>query len=416
MFLNINVIGLIIATIVAPSLGVPFPQTQGDVKAIPERWIVTLKPGISRQKATDHLDWTRSIHQRTVSRRQTGGVERSFGIGNFQAYTGEFDGQTVAEIKAREVRQKVLAVESDQEASLAALTEVGNQPWGLASISSRAPLSDPNLDRQTYIYDNSAGTGTFAYVLDSGIRISHPDFQGRAVRGHNVWPEVPFDDDFGHGTHVAGTVASSRFGVAKNATIVDVKTTRGAYGTAAKIIEALEWSVLNITGTPGRAGKSVVSMSLGYIATATSTAINRAVDAATELGIFFVVGAGNDGFDASAKSPASAPTAFTVGAIGINNTRPSWSNFGPSVDVFAAGVDVRSTSLYQDGTELLSGTSMATPYVAGLALYLRALEGARLDSPAAIAGRIRELATMDVVLDAGTGSPNLLAYNGNGLR
>ncbi|KAF6835319.1 alkaline proteinase [Colletotrichum plurivorum] len=414
MLLNAKVIGVIIAAIVAPSLSVPFPQTQDGVKAIPERWIITLKPGVSRQKATEHLDWARYVHRRSVSRRQTAGVGRSFGIGNFQAYTGEFDGQTVAEIKAeKRVRRKVLAVEPDQEASLVALKEVGNQPWGLASISSRAPLSDQDLDRQKYIYDDSAGTGRFAYVLDSGIRISHPDFKGRAVRGHNVWPEVPFDDDFGHGTHVAGTVASSRFGVAKNATIVDVKTTRGAYGTAAKIIEALEWSVLNITGTPGRVGKSVVSMSL---ATATYTAINRAVDAATELGIFVVVGAGNDGFDASAKSPASAPTAFTVGAIGINNIRPSWSNFGPSVDVFAPGLNVRSSSLYQDGTELLSGTSMATPHVSGLALYLKALEGARLDSPAAIAGRMRELATRDVVVDAGTSSPNFLAYNGNGLR
>ncbi|KAF6786792.1 alkaline proteinase [Colletotrichum sojae] len=408
MFLNIKVISVIIAAIVAPSLSVSFPRNQVGAKVIPERWIVTLKPGISRQKATEHLDWTRSVHQRSVLRRQTAGVERSFGIGNFQAYTGVLMDRLLLKSKPdKRVRRKVLAVEPDQEASLAALTEAGNQPWGLASISSRAPLSDPDLDRQT------AGTGTFAYVLDSGIRISHPDFQRRAVRGHNVWPEVPFDDDFGHGTHVAGTVGSARFGVAKNTTIVDVKTTRGAYGTAAKIIEALEWSVLNITGTPGRAGKSVVSMSL---ATATSTAINRAVDAATELGVFVVVGAGNDGFDASAKSPASAPTAFTVGAIGIDNTRPSWSNFGPSVDVFAAGVDVRSTSLYQDGTELLSGTSMATPHISGLALYLKALEGARVDSPAVIAERIRELATRDVVLGAGTGSPNLLAYNDNRLR
>ena len=150
------------------------------------------------------------------------------------------------------------------------------------------------------------------------------------------------------------------------------------------------------------------------IALPTSTVLNNAIDAITALGIFVVVGAGNDGKDASIKSPASAPTAFTVGAVGIDNKRPTWSNFGASVDIFAPGLDVRSTSLYQDGTELLSGTSMATPHVAGLALYLKGLEGASLDKPAAIAARLRELATKNAVIDPGAGSPNLLAYNGNG--
>ncbi|TQN65232.1 Alkaline protease 1 [Colletotrichum shisoi] len=333
-----------------------------------------------------------------------------FGIGSFHAYTGEFDDEVVAEIEAKD---EVVSVEPDREASLTALVETGNQPWGLASISSRTRLASNDVDAQTYVYDAGAGTGTFAYVLDSGIRISYPDFEGRAIRGHNVWPEVAFDDDFGHGTHVAGTIASRRSGVAKNATILDVKTTRVVYTTTAKIIEALDWSVQNITDTPGRAERSVVSMSL---ATGVSTALNTAVDATTGLGVFVVVGAGNDGQDASTRSPASAPTAFTVGAIAINNTRPTWSNFGLSVDVFAAGLDVRSTSLYQDGTELLSGTSMSTPHVAGLALYLKALEGAALDAPAAIAARIRALATKDAIANVGAGSPNLLADNGNGRR
>ncbi|KAJ0331378.1 hypothetical protein COL5a_002919 [Colletotrichum fioriniae] len=124
-------------------------------------------------------------------------------------------------------------------------------------------MSRADVDHQSYVYDTSAGTGTFAYVLDTGIRISHPDFQGRAIKGTNVFPEVAHDDDFGHGTHVAGIIGSLRFGVAKNATIVDVKTTRVAYSTTAKIIEALEWSVQNITDTPGRVGKSVISISLG---------------------------------------------------------------------------------------------------------------------------------------------------------
>ncbi|KAK1460127.1 alkaline proteinase [Colletotrichum melonis] len=379
------IFGIAIASLVAQGAAAPRSQQQQSTVAIPGRWIVTLKSGIDKRDVEQHLDGIHGTHRRNLSRRQMSGVERTFGIGDFHAYTGEFDEELLAEIQAKD---EVIAIEPDHEASLAALTE-------------------------TYMYDSSAGTGTFAYVLDSGIRISHPDFQGRAIKGTNVFPDVAHDDDFGHGTHVAGTIGSVRFGVAKNATLVDVKTTRVAYGTTAKIIEALKWSVQNITNTPGRAGKSVGSMSL---ATATSTALNDAVDAATALGVFVVVGTGNDGKDASTRSPASAPTAFTVGAIDINSTRARWSNFGPSVDVFAAGVDVRSTSLYQHGTELLSGTSMSTPHISGLALYLEGLEGSVVDAPAAIGARIKDLATKDIVADPGVGSPNLVAYNGNGRR
>ncbi|KXH55440.1 alkaline proteinase [Colletotrichum salicis] len=404
------VLGIAIASLVAPGAAAPHPQQQQSTGAIPGRWIVTLKSGIDKRDVEQHFDWIHYTHRRSLHRRQTTGVEKTFAIGNFHAYTGEFDEELLAEIEAKD---EVNSLEPDREASLTALTEVGDQPWGLASLSSRTKLASVDVDHQTYVYDTSAGTGTFAYVLDSGIRISHPDFQGRAIKGTNVWPEVAFDDDFGHGTHVAGTIASLRFGVAKNTTIVDVKTTRVASSTVAKVIEALEWSVQNITNTPGRVGKSVINMSL---ATATSTALNDAVDAATSLGVFVVVGAGNDGKDASTKSPASAPTAFTVGAIDINATKATWSNFGPSVDVFAAGVDVRSTSLYQDGTELLSGTSVSTPHISGLALYLKGLEGSALDTPAAIGSRIKELATKDILTDAGVGSPNLVAYNGNGRR
>ncbi|KAK1708156.1 peptidase S8/S53 domain-containing protein [Colletotrichum lupini] len=346
-------------------------------------WIITLKSGIDKRDVEQHLDWIHDTHRRSLSRGQTSEVEMTFGIGDFHAYTGEFDEELLAEIQAKDELSP--------------------------SLSSRAKLASADEDHQAYVYDSSAGTGTFAYVLDSGIRISHAGFQGRAIKG----TKLAHDDDFGHGTHVAGTIGSVRFGVAKNATLVDVETTKVAYGTTAKIIEALEWSVQNITNTPGRAGKSVVSMSL---ATATSTALNDAVDAATALGVFVVVGAGNDGKDASTRSPASAPTAFTVGAIDINSTRARWSNFGPSVDVFAAGVDVRSTSLYQDGTELLSGTSMSTPHISGLALYLEGLEGSVVDAPAASGARIKDLATKDIVADPGVGSPNLVAYNGNGRR
>ncbi|KAK7756130.1 Suppressor of the cold-sensitive snRNP biogenesis mutant brr1-1 [Diatrype stigma] len=403
------VLGAALGVLAVPTT--PLPSVAGqEGRVIPGKWIVSLKPGLERREVDEHLGWVDVMHKRSLSRRQSGGVERTFSIGKFQGYVGELDNDLVAEIGAK---AEVAAIEPDREATLLSLVEKGGEPWGLASISSKTVLESADIDRQTYVYDDSAGAGTFAYMLDTGIRITHADFEGRAVRGHTVWPEVDFDDDQGHGTHTAGTVGSATFGVAKRCTLVDVKTTRGVYSTAAKIIEALEWVGQNVTGIAGRPAKSVVSISL---AVPSSDALNSAVDALTDLGVLVVAGAGNDGADASTRSPAGASTAFTVGAIAINNTRPEWSNFGPLVDVFAPGVEVRSTSIYQDGTEVLSGTSMSTPHVAGLALYLKGLEGSALDSPAAIAARIKELAIDGAVIGPGTGSPNLVAYNGNGRR
>lgn len=158
----------------------------------------------------------------------------------------------------------------------------------------------------------------------------------------------------------------------------------------------------------GRAANAVISMSLGG---PVSQAFNTAVEAATSNGVLSVVAAGNSFADASNYSPASAPSAITVGAVDVNNNKPGFSNFGAVVDVFAPGVDVLSTWIGgEDATNTISGTSMACPHVAGLALYLKGLEG--LASPGEVADRIVELATEDVVGSPGTGSPNRLAYNG----
>lgn len=174
------------------------------------------------------------------------------------------------------------------------------------------------------------------------------------------------------------------------------------------MLDGYEWAVNNITGTNGRAERSVISMSLGG---GRSNAINAAVDAAFHAGVLTVVAAGNSGADAALYSPASAPNAITVGAIDIRNNRASFSNFGRLVDIFAAGVDITSAWIgSNDATRSLSGTSMACPHVAGLALYLRAKDG--LTTPASVTESIKNLGTKSVVMNAGIGSPNLLAYNG----
>lgn len=136
--------------------------------------------------------------------------------------------------------------------------------------------------------------------------------------------------------------------------------------------------------------------------------------AAYSAGIATVVAAGNNGVDAKNYSPASAPEAVTVGAVAVNDTKPSWSNYGSIVDIFAPGVDTLSAWIGSDtATNTISGTSMATPHVSGLVLYLKSVLGG-LEAPADVAAKLTELATEGVLSDLGTGSPNLLAYNGNG--
>lgn len=173
------------------------------------------------------------------------------------------------------------------------------------------------------------------------------------------------------------------------------------------VLDGFEWAVQDIIDS-GRAANAVISMSLGG---PLSVAFNAAVEAATSNGVLSVVAAGNSYADASRFSPASAPSAITVGAVDVDNNKPGFSNFGELVDVFAPGVDVLSTWIGgEDATNTISGTSMACPHVAGLALYLKALEG--LESPESVAERIVGLATEDVVGSPGEQSPNRLAYNG----
>ncbi|OTA99672.1 hypothetical protein M426DRAFT_324923 [Hypoxylon sp. CI-4A] len=382
---------------------------------VPGKYIVSLKPGAD---ITTHLSWVHSIihhhhHQQSVSRRDTAGVEKKYGFGDFSGYAGAFDDETVTRILQNE---NVLTVEPDRVAHLTSTVQETNAPWGLKSLSSRNGLGSGDTRGHTYTYDDTAGAGTFAYVLDSGVLTNNSDFGGRAIKGFNTWDGTEsFDDHFGHGTHVAGTIASNTYGVAKKATVVDVKVVRGpGYSTVSHVIDGINWAVNNITATPGKASKSVLNMSLAFTTTKT---LNAAINAASALGVLSVAAAGNDNAVSSTRSPASASTALTVGAVGRNGSRAGFSNYGPCVDVFAPGVDVASL-WNRDGVEnVISGTSMAAPHVAGLALYLKGLEeeedgSYEVSSPADTIARIQELATRDVVVDAGEGSLNLLAFNG----
>ncbi|KAI1635176.1 subtilisin-like serine protease pepD [Biscogniauxia mediterranea] len=395
------------AALAPPGIAPPAATAElRDGDAIPGRFVVSLKPGV---EADDHIAWVQDIHRRGRRRRDLAttkaGLGPTYAIGRFRGYAGEFDDETVEMIRGS---GNVLSVEPDRVAHITALTTQTNAPWGLASLSSRDPLANGSIRGHAYTYDDSAGEGTFAYVLDTGVMIENSELQGRAVRGYNAWPNEPFEDSFGHGSHVAGIIASASYGVAKKATIVDVKVARSVgYATLATILDGYNYAVNNMTNIPGRAAKSVINMSL---AIPVAESLNSAIDAAFDLGVLTVVGAGNDGADASTRSPASAASAVTVGAVDWTRARPEWSNYGPGVDVFAPGVDVASLWNEEGAESVNSGTSMSTPHVAGLALYLKALGGA--DAPADAVAGIKDLALKGVVTSEGQGSPNLLVWNG----
>ncbi|KAI6352180.1 hypothetical protein MCOR25_009513 [Pyricularia grisea] len=362
------------------------------------KYIVTLKPGIAARDIESHMGWVNSVHKRNVADgKNVAGVEQKFDILDFHAYAGEFDDATLEEIRNN---PDVAEIEADQIFTLSAVTTQSSAPWGLASVSSRTSGAT------TYRYDTTAGSGIYAYVVDSGINIAHTDFGGRAVRGYNAAGGT-FSDTLGHGSHVAGTIGGRTYGVAKSVNIVDVKVFTGTTAATSTIISGFNWAVSDIQ-SKGRVGKAVINMSLGGPA---STAFNSAVNSAYSAGILSIVASGNDGVRVTNQSPAAATNAFVVGAIDSTWREASFSNFGAEVDILAPGVSILS-SWYTStsATNTISGTSMATPHVVGVAAYLMALEN--ITTPAALRSRLIALGTTGQVLGLKNSSPNRILFNG----
>ena len=384
---------------VLPALAAPVDKQATQV--VPNSYIITLKQGASPASFQSHLSWVGDVHRRSVSKRDTTGVDKVFDLDGFTAYSGSFDAATLQEIKKSD---EVAFVEPDQVWDLYTLSTQSGAPWGLGSISHRKPNSTD------YVYDPAGlGADHYAYIIDTGLDTEHVEFEGRGTLGYNAYPNSQFIDKIGHGTHVAGTIAGKTYGVAKKASIVSVRVFDTGSSTTAIVLDGFSWAVKDITAK-GRQAKSVISMSLGG---GRSEAFNAAVDAAYQANILTVAAAGNSAWDASQYSPASAPNAITVGAIDVDNVMAWFSNYGPVVDVFAPGVAVESAWIGSSHAEhdVLDGTSMATPHVSGLVLYLKSLEG--LASAAAVTDRIKALGTKDVVTGLeGTDSPNLIAFNG----
>jgi len=273
----------------------------------------------------------------------------------------------------------------------------GNAPsWGLGRTSCWGVAT-----RTPYYYNSdAAGYDVTAYVLDTGVDISHSDFGGRARHGVN-YAGGPAVDQNGHGTHCAGTIGGSATGIAKSVQIVAVKVLgANGSGSLANVIAGIQWCANDASGP------SVGSMSLGSTYNA---AVNNAVAAAVASGITMVVAAGNSNANACNFSPASTPQAISVGATTDADARATFSNFGNCVHIFAPGQLIYGPWL-GNTYNTISGTSMACPHVAGQAAVI--LSENPSYSPEQVKSAIIATAQHDVLTGVGAGSPNVLLYNG----
>ena len=299
-------------------------------------------------------------------------------------------------LEALQSNPNVDYIEADQRVTLTATQS--NPTWGLDRVDQRnLPLSS------SYTY-NATGSGVTAYIIDTGVLSSHNDFGGRVASGYTAISDGRGTTDCnGHGTHVAGTVGGATYGVAKSVTLKPVRVLDCAgSGTNSGVIAGVDW----VTGN--KSGPAVANMSLGGgISSALDTAVQNSINA----GVTYAVAAGNDnGANACNGSPSRVGPALTVGSSTNTDARSSFSNIGSCLDLFAPGSSI--TSAWYTGntaTNTISGTSMATPHVAGVAaLYL---QGNPTASPSTVSSAIVNGATSNVLTNVGTGSPNKLLYS-----
>lgn len=383
----------LIAAILPLAFGAPVLYPRAG-QAVPGKWIVKMN--------NDVLD---DIVEEAL-KLLTKDPEHVYGFGKYKGFAAEISDDIVELLSKLPgvdyIEQDAIVKANLGEVEKRAYVTQGSSTWGLGRIS------HVNSGTSSYTYDDSAGANACVYVIDTGIQTSHPEFEGRATWLANYAGDGSNSDGNGHGTHCAGTIGSKTYGVAKKAKIFAVKVLDASgSGTNSGVIAGINYAANDQKTRSGCTNGAVGSLSLGG---SKSTAVNSAAANAVTAGLFLAVAAGNDASNAANYSPASEPTAFTVGATDSSDRIASFSNYGSVVDAFAPGVSILSTWI-GSSTNTISGTSMATPHVAGLAAYLLSLEGKK--TPAALGSRIVALANKNKITGLPSGTANNLVFNGN---
>ncbi|MFK3979837.1 S8 family peptidase [Micromonospora sp. NPDC050397] len=361
----------------------------GGATAVAGSYVVVFKDAsVAQTKVSDSAA--------SLAKRHGGSVARTYqhALRGFEVRLSE------AAAKRLAADPSVKYVQQNHTVSLAA-TQTPTPSWGLDRIDQRnLPLNN------SYTYPNN-GAGVRAYIIDTGIRFAHSDFGGRAVTGFDAVDGGSADDGNGHGTHVAGTVGGTAYGVAKGVTLVGVRVLNNAgSGSYAGVIAGIDW----VTGDHDPGERAVANMSLGG---PLDQGVNDAVTRSIADGVVYGLAAGNEySSNACNVSPASTPNGITVGATESNDARATYSNIGTCLDIFAPGSGITSAWFTSNtATNTISGTSMATPHVVGAAALV--LSASPTYTPQQVRDKLVNDATNGVVGNPGTGSPNKLLYMGN---
>jgi subtilisin family serine protease len=337
---------------------------------------------------------------KTVTEAQ--GLTEEYGGKVEHTYHAALNGYSAKGLSAKEARQLAADDKVSKVVQVRRISGQGTQKsppsWG----QDRVDQASKKLDKK-YTYPDSAGSGVTAYVVDSGVRVSHKDFAGRAVNGSDIVDgDKTAQDGANHGTHVSGTIAGTKYGIAKKAKVVAVRILGDDNkGTTADAVAGIDWMIKDHAA---KGGPAVANMSIGGFK---DYALDEAVERAIAANITCVVAAGNDSADAAGASPARVTDAITVAASDQKDRQTQFSSYGKAVDLYAPGIDIVSASNKSDTSYMTGyGTSMATPHVSGAAaLYLSAHKTA---TPAQVAKALTGGATEGAITGAGAGTPNKL--------